>query len=1016
LDVRVLTARKDPALFAAPACFALAVLVVCLPLASAERLPINVYTTTDGLASHVVTRIVTDSHGILWLCTREGLSRFDGYEFSSFNLRDGLPSATVNDVLEARDGRYWVATTRGLVWFRPFDIAPREPLFHSVLPSQPQASLNVTSLLQDAEGTLWVGTEDGIALLATTAAQGDRLIELEPRGVEITRLHSDTRSSLWIGTNAGLYRRTKDGELVRFSVRDGLPEDFVQSLLTDADGSVWVGTRLAGLVRIVEEHGRLHVIEAYRRGDGGFPSDWIGDLMRSTDGRIWVGTPGGLVACVPAKQGSCQARTYTAAHGLPRGGVTALAEDRRHQVWIGSPMGVARILAADITIFDDADGTPTAATLMESPAGDVVAMDAGGDVRLSRYSNHHFVSGSLPPSVAASSWGWNQLVLVDRSGDWWIGTRNGLLRFHGITRAEDIAHVHPRARYTRRDGLASDVIMRLFEDSRGDIWIGTAGEGKPNGLSRWSDSTHTFESFGGERGLPSLTQFYVSAFAEDRGGRLWIGFSGEGGLVRYHAGRFERFGPPDGLPSGSIRNMLIDRDGRLWAASYTSGLLRCDSPGADRPMFSAYSTTSGLSSNEVTAVVDDRRGWIYAATALGIDRLHVQSGRVDRFRAGQGIPFGETHAALCDRTGVLWFASNGGVIRLAPTPRLPASPPEVLITAVNVAGRRLSPRAPGGQSASSFMNGSGPIEIRYVSPGFHLDDGLLYQIRLQGAETEWGVPTTQRSIVYGNLAPGSYRFEVRAIAMDGTHSAVVGFPFDVMPPLWRRWSVLSLALGCLIAGGYVLHRRRVARLMAIANLRTRIATDLHDDIGANLTRIAVLSEVVRAKHHTSGTLDDHLESMAAVARESVAAMGDIVWAINPDRDTLADLRRRMIAYGEDVLSCGDCGFVMDADDLRDDTRISVDLRRDVYLIFKEALNNAARHARCSEVRVSLSSNSSRLYLSIDDDGVGWHGAPGGEGNGLVNMERRAARMGGTLRVRSTPGGGTTVALDVPLAG
>jgi signal transduction histidine kinase len=194
-------------------------------------------------------------------------------------------------------------------------------------------------------------------------------------------------------------------------------------------------------------------------------------------------------------------------------------------------------------------------------------------------------------------------------------------------------------------------------------------------------------------------------------------------------------------------------------------------------------------------------------------------------------------------------------------------------------------------------------------------------------------------------------------------------------------------------------------------MRTRIATDLHDDIGANLTRIAVLSEVVRRKG--AAEADDHLASIASVARESVTAMSDIVWAISPDRDGLNDLASRMRSHAEEVFGANGTELTFRAASAARELRLSVDTRRDAYLIFKEALNNAVRHSGCSSVHVSLESDDRGLILSVTDDGAGFDVESEDRGNGLASMRSRAVRLGAKFDISSGLGKGTTVRLEVP---
>jgi signal transduction histidine kinase len=220
-------------------------------------------------------------------------------------------------------------------------------------------------------------------------------------------------------------------------------------------------------------------------------------------------------------------------------------------------------------------------------------------------------------------------------------------------------------------------------------------------------------------------------------------------------------------------------------------------------------------------------------------------------------------------------------------------------------------------------------------------------------------------------------------------------------------TLLIVALGAIV---YWLYRYRVGRIMELANVRTRIATDLHDDIGADLTRIAILSEVARQRFgHLLGA-DDLLSSIAEIARESVSAMSDIVWAINPTRDTLEDLTRRMQQHAREVLEQRDIALDFSALDGPRALRLNANTRRNLYLIFKEALNNIVRHASASAVRIDLKVQDSEFLLTLRDNGAGFDTARNYEGNGLLNMKRRAADFGGRLEISSAPAQGTRIEL------
>lgn len=204
-------------------------------------------------------------------------------------------------------------------------------------------------------------------------------------------------------------------------------------------------------------------------------------------------------------------------------------------------------------------------------------------------------------------------------------------------------------------------------------------------------------------------------------------------------------------------------------------------------------------------------------------------------------------------------------------------------------------------------------------------------------------------------------------------------------------------------------------------MRTRIATDLHDDIGANLTKIAILTEVAQqrfaplAKDESGFGAGGLLENIAETSRESVASMSDIVWAINPKKDSLLDLTRRMRRHAEETLQQRDILLKFHAPAADFELKLDADTRRNVYLIFKESLNNIVRHARATTVKINFRQTPDALFLRIADDGSGFDHTREADGNGLASMRKRAAGFGGTLEITSACGEGTTIVLRVELA-
>ena len=1013
-----------------------------------ERLPVKIYTTADGLGHNRVGRIVRDSRGFMWFCTFEGLSRFDGYGFTTYTVDHGLPSPVVNDLLETRDGQYWVATAAGLCRFNPRGIPQRRATngappstanatFEVYVPGENAKSRNVTVLLEDRSGTIWCGTTKGLyrveqknGEVAFHLVLGAPPIDRENH-IWVVSMIEDRSGALWVSSGSAIHRLFSDGRIEHYPKgRHGLPDAVIRCLLEDSDGRIWAGTE-QGLWRLVSDPdlARPIVARLYTVKDG-LPTNWIPQLFQSSDGRLWAASNTGLIQVIPtADGGDFRFRPYSQPHGLTLSEVLALAEDRNGNLWLGMGGGGAIKLArSGITAFEEADGLAFPRTILRNRSGELLV--AAGPLaprsHINRFDGERFrqIQLNLPNGVVYS-WGSNQLVLEDREGEWWVATIQGIYRFPRVNSFESLARARPKAVYTTRDGLAANVILRLFEDSRGDVWIGSVGQGKgPDGLSRWERSTETFHHYTASDGLPLFDDSYPMSFSEDRRGAVWIGFGFSsslgvsGGLVRARNNVFKHFTSADGIPEGGIFNLFVDSQGRLWVPTTRGGVCRIDDPEAEQLTAISYTTADGLSSNDVRCVTEDRWGRIYFGTARGIDRLDPDTGYIKHYTTADGVLVGLSGAAMADRDGALWFSFGSGVIRLIPEPeREPLAPP-VLITGLRIAGDAQPISALGEVEIApvEMPPDRNQLQIDFVALGFSPGEGLRYQYMLEGTTQDWSPPSEQRTVNFANLAPGRYRFLVRAVNADGVMSDVAAsFAFRVLPPFWQRWWFVTIMCALVGLAAYALYRYRVARLLELERVRTRIATDLHDDIGSSLSQIAIMSEVIQQQADTSDhRISRPLSVIAGTSRELVDSMADIVWSTDPQHDYLINLTQRMRQFATDVLTARDVEFTFAAPSGQQDIPIETDVRREVFLIFKEAINNAVRHSNCSFVEISFSAEDHQLMLKVTDNGGGFDTARASAGHGLTSMKRRAESIGGELEIVSEAGRGAAITLKAPL--
>jgi signal transduction histidine kinase/streptogramin lyase len=698
-----------------------------------------------------------------------------------------------------------------------------------------------------------------------------------------------------------------------------------------------------------------------------------------------------------------------------------LAEDTEGNMWVAIlHNGVVKIIRNGLITYTEEDGLSAnmITRIFEDREGQLYFIGAGW--RLHRFVGERIksVRFNLPARMSDSDFASYHGVIKDHKGEWWVATREGLYRFPRVNSFEDLARARPLAVYTKRDGLVGNDVTRLFEDSRGDIWIATFVPDREV-LTRWERATGRFHRYSDREGLP--TQSTVTAFGEDSAD-LWIGFR-DSAVARYRDGRFTVFTPKDGLPAGDTQSILADRAGRIWFGFSTErgGLCRVDDPTAEHPRFKVYTAKDGLASNIVRRLAEDHRGRIYADTVKGVDRFDPETELVKHFTIADGLAAQNLYSAFGDRQGHVWFGTFHGLSRITPGPERTTTPPPVFINRFRIGGVD-HPLSVFGESrvvGPELDSSQNQIQVDYFGLSFAAGGALDYRYRIEGLDQEWSEPTPQRTVNL-SLAPGTYRFVVEAIAPDGTKSASPAeLSFTILSPIWQRWWFIALVLmlaGLLVS---VFERYRVARLLELERVRTRIATDLHDDIGASLSRIAILSEVAKQQTETgrkeiAGTLTEVADS----ARELVDSMSDIVWSIDPRKDNLKDVLQRVRGFASDVFEAKHIEWQLDVSPDIEGLKLPPEERRHLLLFFKEAINNVSRHSNCSHARLGVAIRDHQLTTEISDDGRGFDpdelSISTRGGNGLGNMQRRAAEVGGEIDIDSAPGRGTLIRFSFPL--
>ena len=1006
---RRLSGRRRAAVFFA--------LVLFLPFSAAsQRLPVKIYTVGAGLAHNNVNRIFQDAKGFLWVATAEGLSRFDGYGFTNYGTADGLSQIFVNDVTADRDGNLWAATNGGGVSRLidapggAADSAKRKKFvsFAIEVGGESNRANFVNRIVFDAENRLWCLTDDGLYRAKQTEV-GERDFEKTasvPVTVTANAALADRRGRLWFNLNARIIEfdgaNRFDYEIFQEVNNTASPtSEFLNLEAVAEDG--------AGRIFAADPESVYQFVEPETIGSRGLwrrltierePAQRIRTIAPAADGGLWIGTSAGLIHYRDGQQ-----KSYTNESGLSVNAVNIVQSDREGNVWIGTHAGGLNKLAGETIVgYTMAEGLPSS---------DVYRFTADGDGNL--YSEIGCVQRDfaqigavgikiIPVPNLRGTICYHSHLLQDARRRWWFHTDEGFW----LSDASVPEFAGGRLLKAAEIGLPeSHAEAEIYQDAEGNIWLADRSSG---------------ELYTADTRLAGTPQFRLAArnipaefIMRDAGGTVWL--ASRNNLWRLKNGAVGEITSIEKLPRIEPRVLFQDSRGRVWIGTRYNGVIVTDEPQAENPGFKNYTIANGLASGAVWAISEDAAGRIYLGTGRGVDRLDTATGKIRHFTNDDGIIGSVINSLFKDFQGHIWVASDLGVSRIDPhVAESPALPPPVFINRILIAGEDL-PLAETGDAAPiapDLSANQNNITINYIGLSFGREDSLRYQYKLEGADDDWTQAGERREVNYANLGAGDYRFLVRAINADGAASErAAAFAFQIPRPVWQRaWFV---ALATLLGGGliYLFYRRRVSRLLEMERIRTRIATDLHDDIGANLTKIAILSEVAQQRAgQNSG--DDLFGSVAEISRESVSAMGDIVWAINPKKDSLLGLTRRMRSFSEEILERREIDLEFTAPVVEPDPKLDAVIRRNVYLIFKESVNNIVRHSNASQVKIDFRLADGELILQIGDDGDGFEAAREYDGNGLLSIKKRASDCGGQLEINSATGAGTKIVLRLKL--
>jgi len=956
------------------------------------------WTRDNGLPGNTVTAVAQTPEGYLWVGTLGGLARFDGMRFLNMDLRQtaGVSQRAVVALYTDRGGNLWIGTQDGaLVRYRQGKFTVYTP------PSRQTADRPVRRLVEAGDDALWLLNFEG-ALYRWV----DGVFHPAAERSDLVALVGDRAGGLWAAARSELFRREGGGLASVWN--SGREPGFQPEVLTPARaGGCWV----AG-------NGSLRRFDAgrWRETRGAVPDNQpaLSGLLEDAEGSLWLSSYGGGVSRLD-RDGAV--RRLTRETGLPSNLVRCLFADREGNLWAGlEGKGLARIRKPPFASYGPAEGLSSEAILCACEGQDSeVWLGTNGD------GVQQVIAGQVRQYGAREGLT-NQFVwslLRDRAGRLWAGTwGGGLFRMEGERFVRAVPELD-----------ADAAVLALHEDARGTLWLGQRKISARQIDALEGGRRRTYEIPG------DLPRIDVRTIAETPDGSLWFGTM-ENGLLRYRDGVFERCDVQQGLPPGAIATLSLDDAGVLWVAVAGAGLLRWE-----QGRFAPASGTRQLLGDNVNQITDDGLGYLWCGLDNGIIRLKADSLRDSppgtnphlewqRFSKADGLPGNEcSGSGFRARDGRLWFPTATGVAVIDARQVTVEPPPPVVIEEALLAGNPFlggTGRAKSGDTLK-IPPGSGQLDIGFAALSFTAPERLRFRYHLVGRPDSLVEAGSARVARYSYLPPGKYEFQVTACHEGGPWNETwATLPFEVLPHYWETWWFRLVALG-LLAGAAALtarlvvtrrlHRRMAAleQQRALEAERSRIAQDLHDDLGTSLTEIHFLSTAAGSSASSPAEVKASLEGISDKSLELVTALDEIVWAVNPKNDSLRNLVNYLCLFAQDYLRPTSVQCRLDVPPGLPDLPLNSEQRHTLFLATKEALANAAKHSAASELWLRLALQDSRLRLRLEDNGRGFDAAAvRPDRNGLKNIGVRMEKLGGRGVVRSVVGQGTRVELELPL--
>ncbi len=1012
----------------------LSLLILYPSLLYASNIKFEKLTLEDGLSQSVVLDVVQDSSGFLWIATQDGLNRYDGSEFKIFKYSpldsSTIPDNWINALAVGNNSTLWIGT------------------FRSGLTRLNLKSYKFTQIVLDS-------TEHDVTfpitkiipfqnyLFVATMGNGFFIIDLLQNRIKHFKSNSTTmnydnvRSAilenekyLWLGCSNGIFKFNVKTENFIKVFEDELSDNYILSMMQDSNKNLWIGTR-EGLNIYSISQNKIFTYSNSAQLENNLSDETIVDIHQDSFGFVWVGTwKGGLnktnLSINSAKFDYSKIQFQVFTHltndnsSVSGNYIRKIFEDKSKLLWIGTW------------------GSALSKCNINNPKFYTVTSNKEDKI----HTSHSFI----------------RTFTMDKDNRLWVGTAGGGLDIFNPQKNKFINYS-----FTKKlpNTIATNRVYSLKTDSVGDIWIGLGA-----GLVKWNSKSNKFiyfdiskdisgvqkqllingiEEYDGymiitsnrgmfayDRNIDKFLEFKVhindslktldfqkeiTSLFKDRENNFWLGTTksflykfvikkaSEGYLVVEKIDEYNSRIETKYIGRKRVNNIYQDSKGYIWIAT-SLGLLRFDE-GKDK--FKVFTENEGLPNDIVYSVLEDNQNNIWASTNKGLAKLTSKSNgyAITHYDISDGLQDNEFNQSSCykGKDGILYFGGINGYSYFNPEKiRDNSNIPNTVVTKIKLFNKEIRNLNKVLSRKEIVVDYSDKmLTFDFASLEFTNPNKNKYAYKLEGFDDFWINNGNENSATYTNLYPGSYKLKIKSSNNDGIWGKEkLALSVIVNPPFWMTWWFILLAILLITLIIVVVYNYRVNRLLEMERLRTKIASDLHDEVGSLLTQISISADLINYDSNI-----DKIKGRGSLirnkSREIMGAMSDVIWSIDARNDKLENLIDRMQDFASSLLDEKDILLDFQKSVHNSNKELKIDLRQNIFLIFKEAINNSVKYSDCTKITVNISYLTKEFTMKISDNGKGMDLTKQYKGNGLKNMKMRADRISGKIKFESKNG-------------